>query len=79
MTFILSTLLLIPFVGAIIVILVGLKWDKIAKYLAQIFAFATFVLSWTLFKFFKMGIGTIQLQEGFNWIPDFGINFTLGL
>jgi NADH-quinone oxidoreductase subunit M len=79
MTFILSSLLLIPFAGAIIVFLVGLKWEKLSKYLTQIFAFATFTLSWTLFRFFNFGDGGIQLTEGFNWIPDFGINFTLGL
>ena len=77
MAILLTTLLAIPLFGAIFVFLIGLKYDKLAQVVTQVIAFATFVLSWTFFIWLKTGLDT--LNESYPWVPDFGINFSLGI
>ena len=75
----LTTLMLIPLVGSIAVFLLPSVKDTLAKQVALGFSLATLVGS----VFMVMGLdnssGGLQLVESYDWIPAFGISWTLGV
>jgi NADH-quinone oxidoreductase subunit M len=75
----LTTLMLIPLVGSIVVFLLPTAKATLAKQVALGFSLATLVGS----VFMVMGLdnssGGLQHVESYDWIPAFGISWTLGV
>jgi NADH-quinone oxidoreductase subunit M len=76
---ILSIVTFIPLFGAIILLLV----DRENKSLIRGITFATgiidFFVSLPLFFMFKDGTSEMQFVERFEWIPSFGVDYSMGI
>jgi len=75
----LTTLMLIPLVGAIVVFLLPTEKASLAKQVALGFALATLVGSVFMLLGLDNSIGGLQHLESHDWIPAFGISWTLGV
>ncbi|CAB4330020.1 unannotated protein [freshwater metagenome] len=75
----LTTLMLIPLVGAIVVFLIPAAKAALAKQIALGFALVTLVVSVLMVLGLDNSSGGLQLVESYDWIPAFGISWTLGV
>ena len=76
----LSSLIWLPIVGGLLVAFFGVRiGDSTSKVLALIFSVATFLASLALWNYFEYSVGEMQFIETAVWIPQFGINYTLGV
>jgi NADH-quinone oxidoreductase subunit M len=76
----LSSLIWLPIVGGLLVAFLGARiGDDTSKVLALIFSVATFLASLALWNYFEYSVGEMQFIETAVWIPQFGINYTLGV
>ncbi len=75
---ILSLLIVFPLIGSVLVLTLG-RTDKLAKYMALIFSGIPLVLSVLLLANFSLTVGTFQFTEQYNWIPQLGISYHLGV
>jgi NADH-quinone oxidoreductase subunit M len=75
----LTTLMLIPLVGAIVVFLLPTAKANLAKQVALGFALATLVGSVFMLLGLDNSVGGLQHLESHEWIPAFGISWTLGV
>ncbi|MDO8687360.1 MAG: proton-conducting transporter membrane subunit, partial [Dehalococcoidales bacterium] len=76
----LSTIVLLPVVGAIIIALLGNSRPKAVKYLAAIFTLIPLVLAVALFvSFSKSSVGVIQFEEKLSWITPLNAFYHLGV
>jgi len=75
----LTTLMLIPLVGAIAVFLLPAEKAKLAKQVALGFALATLVGSVFMLVGLDNSSGGLQHVESYDWIPAFGVAWTLGV
>ena len=75
----LTTLMLIPLVGAIAVFLLPAEKASLAKQVALGFALATLVGSVFMLLGLDNSNGGLQHLESHDWIPAFGISWTLGV
>ena len=75
-SWILHTLLLLPLVGVAAVLLAPVPW---ARWLAAIIAGAELVLSLGLWWAFDPANGDVQFRFHADWIPAYGIGYTIGL
>jgi NADH-quinone oxidoreductase subunit M len=75
----LTTLMLIPLVGAIAVFLLPAEKASLAKQVALGFALATLVGSVFMLLGLNNSNGGLQHLESHDWIPAFGISWTLGV
>lgn len=75
----LTYILLLPLIGAIILLLVPSSNKNLLKNIALNISCFTFVISLLLWVFFNKSVGTFQFVNKFLWIPIFNINFTLGI
>lgn len=76
---ILSYLLILPLIGALIILVIP-KWNfKLLRIVALIFSFATFILSLFLWVWFDKSTSQFQYVDQIFWIPSFNLNFTVGI
>ncbi len=76
----LSTIVLLPAVGAIIIALLGNGRPKAVRYLAAIFTLVPLVLAVALFvSFNKSSVGVIQFEEKLPWITPLNAFYHLGV
>ena len=75
----LTTLMLIPLVGSIVVFLLPAAKVTLAKQVALGFALATLVGSLLMVIGLDNSSGGLQHFESYDWIPAFGISWTLGV
>jgi NADH-quinone oxidoreductase subunit M len=75
----LTTLMLIPLIGAIVVFLLPPAKATLAKQVALGFAVATLVASVVMVLGLDNSSGGLQYLESYEWIPAFGISWTLGV
>jgi NADH-quinone oxidoreductase subunit M len=75
----LTTLMLIPLVGSIAVFLLPAAKATLAKQVALGFALATLVGSVVMVLGLDNSSGGLQHVESYDWIPAFGISWTLGV
>lgn len=73
---ILPVLLLLPLAGVALVLLGPERW---ARWTTLVVAFAELVLSLGLWWAFDPSAGGVQVSFNMSWIPQWGINFTLGI
>jgi NADH-quinone oxidoreductase subunit M len=76
---ILSTVILLPIFGALIILLTRRSWEQLAKWIALGTSLATFFLSIPLFTNFNTLTHKMQFAEMHTWIPTWNINYFLGV
>lgn len=75
----LTTLILLPILGSASLFLVAPENRRRAKDVGIFFSFLTLVWSVIMLSKFKLGGSEMQFAERKPWIPEFGINYILGL
>ena len=75
---ILSTLLILPIVGAIIVLLIPRGREEMMKSIALIFSIITFFVSIPLYSGFRSELG-YQFEQTLAWIPSLNITYHVGI
>ena len=73
----LSTLILLPLIGAILIMFCGS--DKRARAIALITTLVTFIYSLPLWLYFDEGNNKFQFEEQAKWFADLGIGYHLGI
>jgi NADH-quinone oxidoreductase subunit M len=76
----LLALLLLPLVGGLVVAMPALRRDDLlAKRVALGFSLAELVLAGLAWVAYRPGGARLQLTSSANWIPPFGVHFSLGV
>jgi NADH-quinone oxidoreductase subunit M len=75
----LTTMLLIPVVGSIVVFLLPTAKDALAKQVALGFGLITLAVSFVVVAGLDNSTGALQYVESYEWIAAFGISWTLGV
>ncbi|WP_099716738.1 NADH-quinone oxidoreductase subunit M, partial [Clostridium sp. LS] len=75
---ILTSILLAPILGIIIILLFPESKEKEIKVTAAIVTFISLLLSIIAFVTYNKAMGGLQFQETYSWIPAFGINYSVG-
>lgn len=76
----LTTLMVVPLVGSIVVALLPKGRGLLAKQVALVFAFATLVLTVLMaLQFDAASAEPFQFVESHPWIPAFGISYSVGV
>ncbi|WP_297421436.1 NuoM family protein [Clostridium sp.] len=75
---ILTSILLAPILGIIIILLFPATKEKEIKVTAAIVTFISLLLSIIAFVTYNKSIGGLQFQETYSWIPALGINYSVG-
>ena len=76
---ILSTVVLVPVIGSIVVALISKRRPEIAKQAAVLFAFTTGALTIGVLALFKTHFPGYQLTDQVTWISDPHISWSLGV
>jgi NADH-quinone oxidoreductase subunit M len=76
---ILSTVIFLPVFGALLLLFIKRSAETTTKVIALITSVATFLLSLPLFTNFNMSTHKMQFVERHSWIPDWNINYYLGI
>lgn len=76
---VLSTIIFLPVVGALILTIINRSRESLIKWIALIFAIATFLLSLPLFTEFDKTTHKMQFVERHSWIPAWNIEYFLGI
>ena len=74
----LSQLIFLPLAGALLVLLIPGKAEKLIRVLTMVVMLLLLVLSGQLIPGF-IGDGTFEFNEAAPWIPSFGINYHVGV
>jgi len=76
---ILSNLIVLPLVGALVLLILP-SWNaQLLRLTSLAFSFLTFLLSLFLWVFFDKSTSNFQFVERITWISDLNLNFTLGI
>lgn len=75
----LSFLLVVTFVGALSMFTIDPKQERIARGVASFFGVVSFILSLDLMRKFQHGTGDMQFGELYEWLPDYGVLYMLGI
>src|SRR4030065_529606 len=76
---ILSTVIFLPVVGALLLLFMRRSWELLTKWVALGTSIATFLLSVPLFTNFDKSTHKMQFAERHSWIPDWNINYFIGV
>ena len=76
---ILSTVIYLPILGALLILLNSRSWELLTKWIALGTSIATFLLSVPLFTNFDRVTHKMQFAEKHTWIPNWNINYFLGV
>jgi len=79
MSYILTTLTFLPLLGVLILLFMKQEQGKAMKSLALAITLANFLISLLLLKDFDLAVAGVQFVEKYAWIPDYGINYYLGI
>jgi len=79
MTHYLSIILFTPLVGALLILLVNKRSENTIRWIANIFAFAGFLVSVPLWFWFQPQGPQYQFMERAPWIPSIGAEYFLGI
>jgi NADH-quinone oxidoreductase subunit M len=74
-----SLLLLLPLIGALVLLLIPRQQRQTLFTLALLASVAAFVWSLRLFQTFDPGAGEMQFVERIAWMPSFGIGYIVGI
>ena len=76
---ILTTLVLLPLVGGVLVLFTGRERAAWARQIAFIISLATFAVSILMWAQFDATSAEYQFVERHSWLPDFGISYHVGV
>jgi NADH-quinone oxidoreductase subunit M len=76
---ILSAVIFMPIVGALAILLLNRANESLIKWSALIFSVLTFIISLPLFTQFDKTTYAMQFVEKHEWIPEWNINYSLGV
>jgi len=76
---ILSTLIVLPIIGAVVIALLPRSREALIRWTALLVSFATFLLSMPLYRFFDKTTANMQFTEIHAWVPSWRINYALGV
>ena len=79
MTYYLSLVLFLPLAGALLLLLVPKQNEDAIRWIANIVAFAGFVISIPLWFWYNPQNPDFQLVERASWIPSVGAEYFLGV
>ncbi len=75
----LSTILLLPLIGLIVIAFLSSRQEKAIRYTALIATLAAFVLSLVVFSQFDRAASGIQFEEKLAWIPAINASYHVGV
>jgi NADH-quinone oxidoreductase subunit M len=75
----LTTLLVVPLIGAVVVALLPKARPLLAKQVALLFSVATFALTLVVALKFDNSVSGFQFTEKYSWISSFGVSYGLGV
>ena len=75
----LTSLVLLPFAGAVLLLFTGKGRDQLVRQLALGLSLVTFVVSLALWWRFDPASADYQFVERYTWLPDFGISYHVGI
>jgi NADH-quinone oxidoreductase subunit M len=75
----LSSLVVLPIVGAALVLVAGRGRDRTARWLAFGVSLLTFVVSLALWVHFDAASPDYQFVERHTWLPSFGVSYHVGI
>ena len=75
----LATLIVIPLLGALILLFIPRRLDLAVKWVALATVVVNFVVSVFLFAAFRVGTADMQFVERAAWIPQLGISWYVGV
>jgi NADH-quinone oxidoreductase subunit M len=75
----LSTMVLLPIVGALFVFLISRVSEKAAKILGLLISITTLFLALLIFAAYRPERAGFQMIETYSWAESFGLTFTLGI
>ncbi|TAK12628.1 MAG: NADH-quinone oxidoreductase subunit M [Acidobacteria bacterium] len=76
---VLTLLVLLPVIGAVLVLLLGKGRDQAVRQITLIVSLITFALSLYMWTRFDPSSADYQFVERHSWLPDFGISYHLGV
>jgi NADH-quinone oxidoreductase subunit M len=76
---ILSTVIIVPIIGALLIFLNRRSWELLTKWIALGTSILTFLLSIPLFTDFDRTRHVMQFVEKHAWIKDWNVNYFLGV
>jgi NADH-quinone oxidoreductase subunit M len=74
-----SCLTTVPLLGAVAVLALGAKSNKLARGLALAFAFLALAITLVLWHRFNPASGGLQFEEMHSWIPTLGVQYHVGI
>ncbi len=75
----LSLLIWLPIVGAVAVLVIGNNRSDLARWVSVVVSLVVFALSLNLWAGFDPSIQGMQFVENSAWIPQFNINYHIGI
>jgi NADH-quinone oxidoreductase subunit M len=76
---VLTSLVLLPILGAVLVALLGRERDGLARQIALAVSLVTFGVSLVMWAKFDPASAAYQFEERHAWLPDFGVSYHLGV
>jgi NADH-quinone oxidoreductase subunit M len=76
---VLTSLVLVPVIGAVLVLVLGRGRDGLARQVALGISLVTFVLSLLAWAQFDPTSAAFQFSERYTWLPEFGISYHVGI
>ncbi len=76
---ILSTVIFLPVLGALLILINRRSWELVTKWIALATSIATFFVSLPLFLEFDKSTHKMQFVEKHSWLPNWNINYFLGV
>ncbi|KJS18913.1 MAG: NADH dehydrogenase [Clostridiaceae bacterium BRH_c20a] len=76
---ILSSILLAPVLGVLIILFIPQKEDKVIKIVAALATGLTVILSLIAYAYYDQSIGGLQFVEHIPWIDELGVAYGLGV
>ena len=75
----LSTVVWLPIIGGALVLISGDKSPNVSRWLALLVSVLTFAVSIPLYTQFDNSTAAMQFVEKAAWVPQFGVNYYLGV
>ena len=76
---ILTLIMVVPIIGALLILLIPAERDDAIKLTAAAATFIPLLLSVVVFFSYDRSVGGFQFQEKTTWIPQYGIGYHLGI
>lgn len=76
---VLSTVIFLPVLGALLILITRRSWELLTKWIALATSIATFFVSLPLFLEFDKSTYKMQFVEQHTWLPNWNINYFLGV